>query len=326
MKDHKQFDAVCAGIATWDTLFTGTDRDLMSIDGILAEGYYASSGGDAVNGAINMARLGLNVAVCASMGNDIPAELVENELREAGVDCSYIHHSDSVRTASPVILVDHEGERHIIRVPDNGNHFFTEDMVSDEVLNKARHLHLASANVLKALDGEGLGILFERAHRLGLTTSLDASYDRGGRWMKNIESALMNCDIFIPSFQEASIYAQSEDPDEICAFFSRFPLKIFGIKLGEKGVLVTDFKEVFKMGTLYKGKPVDTTGAGDAFIAGFVAGWLKGYDIPSCAAIGSAQSYSVLKAVGANKSAGSWSDAMNLLKENQIILHERGDL
>jgi sugar/nucleoside kinase (ribokinase family) len=80
------------------------------------------------------------------------------------------------------------------------------------------------------------------------------------------------------------------------------------------------------MGTLYKGKPVDTTGAGDAFIAGFVAGWLKGYDIPSCAAIGSAQSYSVLKAVGANKSAGSWSDAVNLLKENQIILHERGDL
>ena len=37
--NNKEFDVVCAGIATWDTLFTGVDRDLMSIDGILAKGY-----------------------------------------------------------------------------------------------------------------------------------------------------------------------------------------------------------------------------------------------------------------------------------------------
>jgi ribokinase len=222
-----------------------------------------------------------------------------------------------------VILVDHEGERHIIRVPDNGNHFFTEDMVSDEVLNKARHLHLASANVLKALDGEGLGILFERAHRLGLTTSLDASYDRGGRWMKNIESALMNCDIFIPSFQEASIYAQSEDPDEICAFFSRFPLKIFGIKLGEKGVFVRDEKEKIFLDTLYHKTPVDTTGAGDAFLAGFTAAWLKGYDLKSCALLGSAQSASVLDAAGANTGAGTWSEAEELIRLAGYVMKKR---
>ena len=321
--EHKQYDAVCAGIATWDTLFTGVDRDLMSIDGILAKGYYASSGGDAVNAAVSMARLGLRTAVCASLGKDSAADLIIHELEEAGADCSYLHQSEAVHTASPAILVDAEGERHIIRVPDNGNHFFTQDMVSDELLDRSRHLHLASANVLKRLDGKPLGILFARAHAKGLTTSLDASYDREGNWMKNIEDALMNCDIFIPSFQEASIYAGSEDLDEICAFFSRFPLRIFGVKLGEKGVLVTDFREKWIMGTLYQKKPVDTTGAGDAFLAGFVSAWLKGYDIPSCAAFGSAQSYSVLGAVGANASAGTWEDAVKLLAENGISVHLR---
>ncbi|MBE6123121.1 MAG: carbohydrate kinase family protein [Erysipelotrichaceae bacterium] len=325
MKDHKQFDCVCAGIATWDTLFTGVDRDLMSIDGILAKGYYASSGGDAVNAAVSMARLGLNTAVCASLGKDSAADLVIAELQKAGADCSYLHQSAHVHTASPVLLVDPEGERHIIRVPDNGNHFFSQDMVGDELLEKARHLHVASANVLKALDGEGLSILFARAHAKGLTTSLDASYDREGNWMKNIEGALQNCDIFIPSMQEASIYAQSNVPQEICAFFSKYPLKVFGIKLGEQGVLVTDFRNTWKMGTLYHEKPVDTTGAGDAFLAGFVAGWLKGYDIPSCAAIGSAQSYSVLGAVGANASAGTWQDAMELLEKNRIELRQRSE-
>ena len=323
VENHKQFDIVCAGIATWDTLFTGIDRDLMSIDGILSKGYTASSGGDAVNAAISTSRLGLRTAVCASLGKDSAAQMVIDELEKAGVDCSYLHQSEHVHTAAPVILIDNQGERHIIRVPDNGNHFFTQDMVSDELMEKTGHLHVASANVMRMLDGKPLGILFERAHAKGLTTSMDASYDREGNWMKNIEDALHHCDIFIPSMQEASIYASNDDPDAICEFFSTYPLKVFGIKLGEKGVLVTDFKEKWHLPTLYRKQPVDTTGAGDAFLAGFVSAWLKGYDIPSSAYVGSAQSYSVLGAAGANVSAGTWDDAMKLLKENQIILHHR---
>ena len=321
--NNKKYDVICAGAATWDTLFTGVDRDLMLIDSVLPKGYHASSGGDAVNAAVSMARLGMKTAVCASLGKDSAAELIIHELEKAGADCAWLHRSAEVHTAAPVILIDPEGERHIIRVPDSGNHFFTEDMVPDELLERACHLHLASANVLKRLDGKPLGNLFRRAHEKGLTTSLDASYDREGNWMKNIEDALMNCDIFIPSMQEASVYAHSQDPDEICTFFSHYPLQVFGIKLGEKGVLVTDFENTWKIGTLYRKKPADTTGAGDAFLAGFVSAWLRGYDIPSCAYAGSAQSYSVLGAAGANASAGTWKDALRLLEENNIALHMR---
>ncbi|MCR5795121.1 MAG: carbohydrate kinase family protein [Solobacterium sp.] len=323
MSEHKRYDVICAGIATWDTLFTGVDKDLMEIDGILAKGYFAASGGDAVNAAVSMARLGMKTAVCAAVGKDSPAALIKGELEREGADCSYLHESEEVNTASPVLLIDSSGERHIIRVPDNGNQYFTESMVSDELLENSRHLHLASANVLRSLDGKPLGRLFERAKEKGLTTSLDASYDRSGNWMKNIEDALQYCDIFIPSLQEASIYAGSEDLDEICAFFSAYPLKIFGIKLGEKGVLVTDFRETWKQESLYHGTPVDTTGAGDAFLAGFVSAWLKGYDIPSCAYIGSAQSYSVLGAPGANRAAGTWEDALRLLETNGLRLKKR---
>ena len=211
----------------------------------------------------------------------------------------------------------------MIRVPGNGNHSFKEEMVTDELISSARHLHLASANVLKSLDGKPLGRLFERAHAAGLTTSLDASYDREGNWMKNIEDALHHCDIFIPSMQEAAIYAGTDDPEEICRMFSKYPLQVFGIKLGEKGVLVTDFHETWTLPSLYKGIPVDTTGAGDAFLAGFVSAWLKGYDIPSSAYAGSAQAYSVLGAAGANTSAGTWEDAVKLLGDNQITLRMR---
>jgi hypothetical protein len=83
VENHKQFDIVCAGIATWDTLFSGIDRDLMSIDGILSKGYTASSGGDAVNAAISTSRLGLRTAVCASLGKDSAAQMVIDELEKS---------------------------------------------------------------------------------------------------------------------------------------------------------------------------------------------------------------------------------------------------
>ena len=73
----KQYDIVCAGIATWDTIFTGIDSDLMEIDGLLAKGYFASSGGDAVNAAVSMSRLGMKTAICASLGEDTACQMVE---------------------------------------------------------------------------------------------------------------------------------------------------------------------------------------------------------------------------------------------------------
>ncbi len=320
MHDHKRFDVLSAGIACWDTLFLGVNRDLMDHDAVMAADYLSASGGDAVNAAVSMAKLGLKVTVCACVGKDAAAEMIKEDLHKSGADTSFLHQDEKVHTAAPSILVDEDGDRHIVRVPENGNLFFTEEMVPNEALEASCHLHLASTNVLRSLDGEPLGRLFKRAKEKGLTTSLDASYDAQGHWMENIKEAINYCDIFIPSFQEASIYAGSKDLKEICDFFSRYPLKIFGIKLGEKGVLVTDYKDTYQLPTLYEGTPVDTTGAGDAFLAGFVTAWLKGYDLPSCAYLGSAQSASVLRAAGANRSAGTEEDALRLLEQKGILL------
>ncbi len=322
MADQKEYDAICAGIATWDTIFTGVDPDFLRMDGMTAEGYYASSGGDAVNAAVSMGRLGTKTAVCACIGNDSAAELVKEDLRKAGVSADYLTVREDLHTASPVLLVDESGERHILRVPKNANHYFTKEMVPEELLVKSRHLHFASANVMPGIDGKPLGELFAKAHDLGLTTSMDVSYDKAGKWLENIEDALANCDVLIPSYQEAKMYAKSDRIDDIMDFFSKYPLSVFGIKLGEDGVVVTNFAETWRIPTLFHGTPVDTTGAGDAFLSGFVSAWLEGFDVPSCAAIGSAQSALVLRKVGANTGAGDTDQIVEILEENHIKLHK----
>ena len=322
---HPKYDVLCVGAATWDTLLTGIDPGLFRTDSILAKEYTASSGGDALNTAVSLAKLGLSVSLCAVLGEDTAAELIIQDLHQAGVCTDDLIRSAHVHTASPVLLVDTEGERHIIRVPNSGNHTLTREMISDDLLQKAVHMHVGSANVLPALDGPGLGQLMKRAHELGLTTSMDVSYDKSGKWLQNIEDALYHCDIFIPSLQEASRYCNSTDPEVICAFFRRYPLKVFGIKLGSNGVMITDFRDTYTMGTLYNGIPADTTGAGDAFMAGFIAAWLREYDLPSCMAFGSAQSASVLRGTGANRTAGTLADACRLLEENRIKIRRKDE-
>ncbi len=308
------FDICCAGIATWDTLFSGVPSDLLSIDGDTARGYHEGPGGDAVNASVSLARLGISTAVSVCTGCDSSADSLEAVLKNEGVNTEGIYRNPLCHTASPVILIDETGDRHILRVPDNGNTFFTAEMIPSHILENSRHLHIASVNMVPGLDGKPLAGLFARAHELGMTTSMDASVDKQGEWISKVHEALMNCDIFIPSIQEAKAYAGTDDIAGITAFFRRYPLKYFGIKLGAQGLYLTDFNAEYRLPSLYKGTPVDTTGAGDALFAGFLAGYIKGYDLYSCGLIGSAQAASVMRKAGACASAGTWKEAEEMIK------------
>jgi sugar/nucleoside kinase (ribokinase family) len=307
------YDIIAAGIATWDTLFSGVSSDLMEMDGLTAGGYSASSGGDAVNAGIVLGKMGMKTAVMGCVGEDDSADRIEADLKRAGVD-SCLYHDPSVHTAAPVILIDETGERHLVRVPGNGNTAFCRKMMDDSVLFDARHLHIASVNMLPGLDGKPLADLFAQAHAHGMSTSMDASGDRSGKWFETIRDVIRYCDVFIPSYQEARMYAGSDDLKQIVSFFSAFPLKIFGVKLGVKGVYLTDFQESFTLPSLYQGKPVDTTGAGDSFFAAFLAAWLKGYDLKSCGLIGSAESASIMKVRGANAGACGLKEALQIIE------------
>lgn len=309
------FDICCAGIATWDTLFSGVPSDLLSIDGDTAKGYHEGPGGDAVNASVSLARLGLRTAVCVCTGYDSAADSLEAVLKKEGVNTEGLFRNKSCHTASPVILIDEAGDRHILRVPHNGNTFFTADMIPAHILGNSRHLHIASVNMIPGLDGKPLADLFAEAHSLGMTTSMDASVDRQGEWISKVRDALMNCDIFIPSIQEARAYAGTDDIAGITDFFRQFPLKYFGIKLGAQGLYLTDFSSEYRIPSLYKGIPADTTGAGDALFAGFLAAWLRGYDLYSCGLMGSAQAASVMRQIGACAGAGTWADAVQMIEK-----------
>jgi len=319
-----KYDILCCGLAAYDTLLYPIDPDLMQKDGAMAQESRTGSGGDAVNASISLGRLGLHACLCALVGQDSFADLIQADVEKAGASAEGLVRDASVFTNAPVVLLDPSGERHIIRTAKGGNRQFALRHIPEDLMKKARHLHIASVNMLPCLDGEPLADLFAKAHELGLTTSMDASFDKDGLWMKKIEKVLPNCDIFIPSYQEAVHYADCETIAGIRDHFSGRGLKLFGVKLGAKGVYLTDFEQEWMLPSLYEGTPVDTTGAGDAFFAGFLGAWLKGYGPRDAGLVGSAQAASVMRQAGANRSAGSWEDAVCLIEKHGWKLEPAG--
>ncbi len=85
-------------------------------------------------------------------------------------------------------------------------------------------------------------------------------------------------DIFLPNMEESEYITGLKEPEDQLNFYLDKGVGTAAVKMGEKGVLISNGKEKFELGA-YKVPVADTCGAGDAFIAGFIYGVLKGWDL-----------------------------------------------
>ena len=300
---NKRFDILCLGVGCYDVVVQHVPSDLMQTEYIRLKDITLSTGGDALNAVCDLTRLGVKSGLLTVLGNDPWGHAVLADLQRKGVDTSAVQVRDDFRTGVSYVLVEPNAERHFaIAFEENMLPLHNSD-ISDELLLSTKHIHAASCNSLGSMDDE-LAELFCRAHKLGVTTSMDSGQDHTGQWFDRIRETIKYCDIFFPSHYEAVHYCnETTDVLEMKEFFRDTGVKIFGVKLGEKGIFVTDFKEDLFMKPLFEGSPVDTTGAGDAFCSTFVAGIIRGMSIRDAAAMGQAQAAHIISTVGANTGA-----------------------
>ncbi|HUM26514.1 MAG TPA: carbohydrate kinase family protein, partial [Anaerolineales bacterium] len=145
----------------------------------------------------------------------------------------------------------------------------------DSLLAQTRHLHVASYFLQTKLQPD-LPALFQRAHALGLTTSLDTNYDPSEKWI-GFDDLLSKTDVFLPNktealsiTQSANVVSASEQLAQTC--------KLAAIKLGAEGAIACNGEEVIRSNSISV-NVVDTVGAGDTFDAGFVFGYLNDWPL-----------------------------------------------
>lgn len=253
-------------------------------------------GGSGANTAAWMAAEGVPVRYVGAVGQDPFGEAVLRDLRAVGVDCR-VPAIEGVPTGTCIVVVDGSGERTMF--PDPGaNSALTPAMVEGALDDTVDHVHVSGYTLLNpASRAAGLAV-FDAARAHGSTISLDpASSGPLEAAREVILDRLPFVDVLLANAAEAAVLVGTDDPENALSVLLE-TCSVVVIKLGPRGVLAGTRTERVELPALAVGA-VDSTGAGDAFAAGFLPAWLAGQGLAEALNAGVALGARAVSRVGA---------------------------
>jgi sugar/nucleoside kinase (ribokinase family) len=274
-------------------------------------------GGSAAITAVAAARLGLNVALVAAVGADPAGAFMLDQLTREGVDVSAVVIRAQTPTGMTVALS--RGRDRAILTALGAMTSLTAADVPVTLLAQARHVHVSAYFLLEDSLGPGLADLLSAARAGGATTSLDTNWDPSGRWGdERLAAAITQTDLLLPNEAEALRLSGAGSLDAAVSALGAVGRRLV-VKLGERGVICVDRSAPHQASVSTRQQvsvpavtPVDTTGAGDCFNAGLIAGLLQGLALPAAAALGCATGALSTGGLGGTASAPDLATAARL--------------
>ncbi|MGQ9538710.1 MAG: carbohydrate kinase family protein [Candidatus Bathycorpusculaceae bacterium] len=274
------FDVVGFGALNVDKLYK-----VNKIAGPEEEGFIISCeetcGGSAANTVVGLARLGCKVGFIGKVANDKEGKMLLEDFRREDVDTKGIIKTKTGRSGTVMGFVDEKGERALYVDPG------VNDTIEFEEINKkyaygTKILHLTSFVGEKS---------FETQKRLveNLPKNVKISLDPGELYarkgLKTLSPILTKSFVLMPNAKETAFLTGEKDYIVGAETLLKMGAKIVAVKLGGRGCYVTDGEEKHHI-EAFKVQVVDTTGAGDAFCAGFLYGLINGKPLYECGKIG----------------------------------------
>ena len=260
------------------------------------EGWQLGYGGDTLNTALHLARDGHDVAYLTALGTDPFVGGMLERWRGEGLDCSLVLHHPARATGLYAIQTDAAGERSFAYWRDtsaaremfglDGTSAACEaaegaDMLVFSLITLAilppdgRERLLALARAVRARGGQ---VAFDGNYRARLWP--DAQTALAGR-----DAAIAVADIGLPTLEDEAMLSGADEAAAVAAHWNGLGCKETVVKLGSKGCRLPD-------GTIVPPPkvftPVDTSGAGDAFNAGYLGARIRGEGVEQAALAGHA--------------------------------------
>lgn len=312
-------DVYCVGQIVVDVLVKHVDDVNFDIDTKKVDDICLRIGGDCSNTAIVLSKLENKVGITMRIGKDYFGDFALGELKKKGIDTTGLKISKKVSTSVCVVLINNEGKR-VFLYYGGANELLKYEDVIIPFIGKAKIIHVGGTFLLPNFDGEGAAKLFKMAKERKKLTSMDVTWDTTGRWLQTIKPCLKYLDFFMPSYEQAKKITGKKDPGDVAVFLQNEGVKTVVIKLGKKGCYVKDDKKENFYLPAYNVKEIDTTGAGDSFVAGFLTGVIKNWDLRKCADFASAVSAYCIQSIGATSGIPGFDDVVKLMKEHKNLI------
>ncbi len=287
-----QLDAVGIGALNVDKLFR-VDRIAGREEESFVTEYQESCGGSAANTIVGLARLGLNTGFVGKVADDREGRLLLDDFERENVDTSGAIVTEAGRSGVVMGFVDEKGERALYVAPGINDTLSLREVGIDYV-GKTRLLHLTSFVGEKSFETQKklVGLLPE---------SVKVSFDPGMLYVKrglpSLRPIIKRAFIMLPNEIELRLLTGKSYRAGAKALIAE-GVNIVAVKLGKKGCYITNGEESRTVEP-YRVKVVDTTGAGDAWNAGFLYGLLKNKSLEECGRLGNLVASKCITKMGA---------------------------
>ncbi len=275
-----RFDVVGFGALNIDRLFK-VNRIAHAEEESYVQTHSETCGGSAANTSVGLARLGCKVGFIGKVGGDREAELLVGDFCKEAVDTDGIVKAKYGESGAVMGFVDDEGQR-ALYIHSGVNDSIDLVEIKQEYVAGSKFLHLTSFVGDKSF-------ITQKALLEVLPKDTKVAFDPGAlyarRGFEQLEPILNRAFVVMPNGYELAQITGRKDSREGADFLLDKGAKIVAVKLGGEGCYVTDANNSHYI-KAFKVPVIDTTGAGDAFCAGFLYGLLHKKELLECGRIG----------------------------------------
>ena len=274
-------------------------------------------GGNALNTAIALHRLGQKVAVAGSVGDDAIGRLLTKQVQTQGLDVRGVRQEPGGRTATTFILrAEGEDRRFIHSLGVAAT--FSGEQVSPELIPDNGIMLVGGYLKLGAWNDAVLADLMRHARRHNCTVMLNICIAQdSGVDMSRCLHLLEHVDVFVPNEDEARILTGETLPELQAKILRRAGARTVVITRGNQGLFADDGERTVEMG-IFHVPVVDPSGCGDCFTAGLIAALLHGWDIVRSLEFASAVGAMGVTALGCTDGVPSFEQVERFLEENKV--------
>ncbi len=254
-------------------------------------------GGNASGAACAAAMMGVPTRIAGMVGDDASGRYARARLEECGVDTTRLAVHPREPTAATVGLIHSEGERLFFHVSGACGVFSPADISFEQTaVRGCGFFHYGSIFCLPSMRKHAAELL-RRARKADLITSLDTDWDTEGQWAELIDPLCGLIDYLFVNTLEGRRLTGSSDPGEIAGHLRGRGAGAVIVKTGRRGCAVFHDRDSFSS-PAFSAPVVDTTGAGDCFCGGFLAGLARGLGLEGAARLANAVAAHSIQTVG----------------------------
>jgi sugar/nucleoside kinase (ribokinase family) len=244
-----------------------------------------TTGGSAANATFNAGRLGLQATFLGKLGNDDLASVYERQFAKAGIDTRRFKRG-GVANARCLALITPDAQR-TLRTDLGAAMTLSPAEIAAADFASCRHAHIEGYLVFNQALADAV---LSAARAAGCTTSIDLSsfevVNASRAWLlgqlhKGIDVVFANEDEIRALFQD-----ESSTFDVLAQRLAGLGV-VAAVKVGKDGAWIARDRELHRIAPVPVASVIDTNGAGDAWAAGFLYGYLRGWPLPQCGAAAS---------------------------------------